>query len=72
MKKVSLKEFKKLTEKTAPHVISLWCGDVMTGEKAAALNIAVLFGRNKIRVSSAVKAVVEKHGFKLRSIRKGV
>lgn len=71
MKKVSLKEFKALTETVEPHIVSAWCGDIIAGEKAAALKIAVLFGQNKIRVSRAVKAAVEKNGYKLHSIRKG-
>lgn len=50
MKKVTMKDFRRIA-KTATHTYCEWCGDTVRGEKAAALEVAVLFGHRKIRLS---------------------
>ena len=70
MKKLTMKDFRRIA-KTATHTYCEWCGDTIRGEKAAALEVAVLFGRRKIRLSESVKKTVLKNGFKLYVTRKG-
>lgn len=65
-----MKDFRRIA-KTATHTYCNWCGDTIRGEKAAALEVAVLFGHRKIRLSNAVKEAVLKNGFKLYATRKG-
>lgn len=69
MKKLNMKDFRRIA-KTATHTYCAWCGDVIRGEKAAALKVAVLFEQNKIRLSESVKKTVLKNGFKLYTTRK--
>lgn len=69
MKKVNMKDFRRIA-KTASHTFSVWCGDIITGEKAAALKVAVLFEQNRVRVSESVKKTVLKNGFKLYTTRR--
>lgn len=64
-----MKDFRRIA-KTATHTYCNWCGDTIQGEKASALEVAVLFGRRKIRLSNAVKEAVLKNGFKLRATRR--
>ena len=70
MKKLTMKDFRRIA-KTATHTYCEWCGDTIRGEKAAALEVAVLFGHRKIRLSESVKKTVLKNGFKLYATRKG-
>ena len=70
MKKLNMNDFRRIA-KRATHTYCNWCGDTIQGEKAAALEVAVLFGRRKIRLSESVKKTVLKNGFKLYVTRKG-
>ena len=69
MKKLTMKDFRRIS-KTATHTYCEWCGDTIRGEKAAALEVAVLFGHRKIRLSETVKEAVLKNGFKLYATRR--
>ena len=69
MKKLTMKDFRRIA-KTATHTYCEWCGDTIRGEKAAALEVAVLFGHRKIRLSETVKEAVLKNGFKLYATRR--
>ena len=69
MKKLTMKDFRRIA-KTATHTYCEWCGDTIRGEKAAALEVAVLFGHRKIRLSETVKESVLKNGFKLYATRR--
>ena len=69
MKKLTMKDFRRVA-KTATHTYCEWCGDTIRGEKAAALEVAVLFGHRKIRLSKTVKEAVLKNGFKLHVTRR--
>ena len=69
MKKLTMKDFRRIA-KTATHTYCEWCGDTIRGEKAAALEVAVLFGHRKIRLSESVKKTVLKNGFKLYATRR--
>ena len=64
-----MKDFRRIA-KTATHTYCEWCGDTIRGEKAAALEVAVLFGHRKIRLSESVKEAVLKNGFKLYVTRR--
>ena len=64
-----MKDFRRIA-KTATHTYCEWCGDTIRGEKAAALEVAVLFGHRKIRLSESVKKTVLKNGFKLYATRR--
>ena len=64
-----MKDFRRIA-KTATHTYCEWCGDTIRGEKAAALEVAVLFGHRKIKLSEPVKEAVLKNGFKLRATRR--
>ena len=69
MKKLTMKDFRRIA-KTATHTYCHWDGSTIRGEKAAALEVAVLFGHRKIRLSETVKEAVLKNGFKLRATRR--
>ena len=69
MKKVTMKDFLRIA-KTATHTYCHWDGSTIRGEKAAALEVAVLFGHRKIKLSEPVKEAVLKNGFKLRATRR--
>ena len=69
MKKLTMKDFRRIA-KTATHTYCNWCGDTIRGEKAAALEVAVLFGHRKIKLSESVKKTVLKNGFKLYATRR--
>ena len=69
MKKLTMKDFRRIA-KTATHTYCEWCGDTIRGEKAAALEVAVLFGHRKTRLSETVKEAVLKNGFKLYATRR--
>lgn len=69
MKKLNMNDFRRIA-KTATHTYCEWCGDVIRGEKAAALKVAVMFGQNKVRLSESVKKTVLKNGFKLYTTRR--
>lgn len=70
MKKLTMKDFRRIA-KTATHTYCKWDGSTIRGEKAAALEVAVLFGHRKTRLSESVKKTVLKNGFKLRATRRG-